>query len=340
MTPQQWELLLAVIRGESVSPLPVGFIIDSPWLPNWHGASLLDYFTDHECWLQANLAALDAFPQVIFLPGFWAEYGMCSEPPAFGSRSSFYENEFPFAHPVAEALHDLRCPDPRTDGLAPFLLRRLERMRPRIEASGHILRFAVARGPLNIAAFLMGASEFLMALLAEPEKAHRLLDTITSFLLDWLRLQRERIATIDGIFLLDDIAGFLGEDDFREFALPCLTRAFAAFDASVRFFHNDAHGLVCAPFLMEMGVNLFNFSYDHPMPEMQRLTGNQITLLGNIPPRDVLAQGSPADVETAVRQLLSSLQGTRRVILSCGGGMPPGVPTENIQAFLRAAACC
>lgn len=336
MTQDQWEELLAIIRGEALSPLPVGFIIDSPWLPNWHGASLLDYFSDHECWFQANLASVNAFPQVLFLPGFWSEYGMCSEPASFGAKCSFYENEFPFAHPLADALNSIRRPNPRTDGLTPFLLRRLERMRPRIEAAGHTLRFAVARGPLNIAAFLMGASEFLMALRTEPDQAHRMLDTITCFLEDWLRLQKERIDTIDGILLLDDIVGFLGEEDFKEFAKPYVTRAFAAFEASVRFFHNDAHGLVCAPHLADMGINLFNFGYDHPMAEMQRLTGSKVTLLGNIPPRDVLAKGTPKEVETCVHQLLDSLMDTRRVILSCGGGMPPGVSTENIEAFLNA----
>lgn len=336
MTQDQWEQLLAILRGEALSPLPAGFIIDSPWLPNWHGASLLDYFSDNECWFQANLAAVNAFPQVLFLPGFWSEYGMCSEPTSFGSKCSFYENEFPFAHPLADALNSIHRPDPRTDGLTPFLLRRLERMRPRIEAAGHAIRFAVARGPLNIAAFLMGASEFLMALRTEPDRAHHMLDTITCFLEDWLRLQKERIDTIDGILLLDDIVGFLGEEDFNEFAKPYVTRAFASFEASVRFFHNDAHGLVCAPHLADMGVNLFNFGYDHPMPEMQRLTGGKVTLLGNIPPRDVLAKGTPADVESGVHQLLDSMSDTRRVILSCGGGMPPGVSTENIEAFLHA----
>ena len=338
MNQKQWKTLLAVIRGEEMQSLPVGFIIDSPWLPNWYGVSIFDYFTDNEIWMRSNLHALETFSDVLFLPGFWAEFGMCSEPASFGAKCSFYENEFPFAHPVQDALNELKRPDPRTDGLTPFILRRLELLRPRIEDTGHAIRFAVARGPLNIAAFLMGASEFLMALRMEPEKAHRLLDTITRFLVDWLCLQKARINTIDGILLLDDIVGFLGEGDFLEFAKPYLTRAFAAFESSVCFFHNDAHGLVCAPHLADCGINLFNFGYDHPMPEMQRLVGDQVALLGNIPPRDVLAKGTPEDVKASVLALKESLSDTRRVILSCGGGMPPGVPTENIEAFLRAAS--
>ena len=116
-----------------------------------------------------------------------------------------------------------------------------------------------------------------------------------------------------------------------------MQRAFGAIDAQVRFFHNDAPGRVCAPHLKDLGVNLFNFAFDHPMPEMQQWVGDEVALLGNIPPRDVMAQGTPDDVRQSVASLLESVQDRKRIILSCGGGMPPNVQTENIEAFLEAA---
>ncbi len=337
MTQEQWERLLAVLSGHLVEPLPVGFIIDSPWLPNWAGMSILDYFADSEHWFNANKQANDRFPEVMFLPGYWAEFGMCSEPASFGAKCLFYENEFPFAQSMAHAPAGVTQPNPRTDGLTPFIIKRLELLRSRIEAEDHVIRFAVARGPLNIAAFLMGSSEFLMLLRMDPDGAHRLLGVISAFLVDWLQLQKTRIDSIDGILLLDDIVGFLGEQDFLEYAKPYLRQTFAAFGASVRFFHNDAHGLVCAPHLADIGVNLFNFGYEHPMNEMRRLVGPNVTLLGNIPPRDVLAVASPENVAVCTRELVRSLEDRRRVILSCGGGMPPGVASQNLDAFLAAA---
>ena len=89
MTDQHWQTLLNVINGETVNPLPVGFIIDSPWLPNWYGIKILDYFTNDELWLNANLKAINDFPDVMFLPGFWSEYGMCTEPSAFRCPQHF-----------------------------------------------------------------------------------------------------------------------------------------------------------------------------------------------------------------------------------------------------------
>ena len=340
MTEAQWQQLLRVVRGEAIEPVPVGFIIDSPWLPNWAGMSILDYYADGERWLQANLQAIRRFPDVTFLPGFWSEYGMCTEPSAFGARQVWAENDFPFAAAILADGDDpsaIQKPNPRTDGLLPFVLKRLQLFEPRIRDEGHAIRFAVARGPLNVASFLTGNTEFLMGIMTHPEGFHALLRTVSDFLAEWLQVQAEAFPSIDGVLVLDDIVGFLGEEQFQEFALPYLKQVFGAVDASVKFFHNDARGLVCAPYLPEIGVNLFNFAFEHGLDEMKELTGGQVALLGNIPPRDVLASGTPDDVRAAVRAALASMDDLSRIILSCGGGMPPGVSTENIAAFCEAA---
>lgn len=338
MTNEQWNKLLAILAGEVLDPMPVGFIIDSPWLPGWAGLSTLDYYCSEEKWLAANLQAVREFPDVLFLPGFWSEFGMCTEPSAFGARCRWAQNELPFAEKTVRTIGDLagiEKPNPRSDGLLPFMIRRLELQRDRIEEAGHAIRFAVSRGPLNIATFLMGTTEFLMAIRTDPEEIHRFLTLITDFIVDWLQYQKKCIPTIEGIFVLDDIVGFLGEQDFRTAALPHLKRIFGCLDVPVRFFHNDAQGLVTAKFLEEIGVNLFNFSFEHSMAQMRERTGPNVTLLGNIPPRDVLAQGTPEDVATSVRSVMGAIEGRRRILLSCGGGLPPNVPSENIEAFLQ-----
>jgi uroporphyrinogen-III decarboxylase len=336
MTDPQWQTLLAVIRGERLRPVPTGFIIDSPWLPNWAGYTILDYLTDGRVWFAAHCRAHDQFPQTMFLPGFWSEYGMCTEPSAFGAVSQFESDAFPFAKPslrTIEAVDALEKPNPRTDGLLPFVIQRLQQWQPEIQRRGHQIRFAVARGPLNIASFLMGTTEFMMALKTEPERMHRLIGLITDFLVDWIAWQRECFPTIDGIFVLDDLMGFVSEKDFVEFGLPGLKRVFAP-DVAVKFFHNDAPCKMCAPHLADAGINLLNFGIQHTLTEMRAWTGGQIALLGNLPPRDVLAEGTPAQVRDATRQLVAALDDPTRLIFSCGGGMPPGVPTVNIQTFI------
>ena len=202
MTEKQWAILLDVINGKESEPMPVGFIIDSPWLPGWAKMTTMDYFSSDNKWLEANIKAIREFPDVIFLPGFWSEFGMCSEPSAFGSKCSWETTSLPFAHPVVkdfDAADSITKPDPSKDGLLPFVLNRLKNAQGQIERQGHKIKFAVSRGPLNIASFLAGTTEFLMAVRANPAEVEQLLDMITDFIIDWLCLQMDTFASIEGI---------------------------------------------------------------------------------------------------------------------------------------------
>lgn len=340
MTNKQWKTLLKVVAGERVDPVPLGLIIDSPWLPNWAGMTIKDYFDDDGKWLEANLKAEHEFPELMFLPGFWSEFGMCTEPAAFGAECVWHENELPFAEKVitdAEQIRDLEIPDARTDGLCPAMIERLQKHQDKIEAEGHAIKFAVARGPLNIASFLMGTTDFLMTMSMQVDLCSEMLRKVTDFTVEWIKIQKEAFPSIEGVLLLDDICGFIGPDDFQQHAAPNMKRIYEAFDAKVKFFHNDAEGKHCAPYLADIGINLFNFSFEHSLPEMKEWTANKVALLGNIPPRDVLGAGSPDEVRAAVKAALESLDDKTRLILSCGGGMPPGVSSSNINAFIEEA---
>ncbi len=340
MTDVQWNRLVSVVNGVSQTDIPVGFIIDSPWLPKWYGISLLDYFSNDESWIKANFVAGEAFPEVIFLPGFWSEYGMCTEPSAFGAKCTFWKNEFPFADKIIkriEDIDDLKDPNPAIDGLLPFMLNRLVKAQPAIEAAGQRIRFSVSRGPLNIASFLMGATELMMALIEDPDRVHRLMRVITDFLKRWHEIQRQTFSSVDGIMMLDDLVGFVGEEDFLTFGYPYIKEIYDAAPVSVKFFHNDADFRASVKYYPDMGVNLFNPGIQTGVNEIKEATDNQLTVLGNIPPRDVLAAGTPEAVEQAVTDLLVGLRDKSRFILSCGGGMPPETPTENINALIRAS---
>lgn len=338
MTDKQWELVKAIVDGEKTGQAVSGFIIDCPWLPEWYGISILDYFSNDELWLQANLKAITTFPDVIFLPGFWSEYGMCTEPSAFGAKSVFFKNEFPFANKVihsTEDIYNLTVPNPETDGLLPFMLNRLVIARPAIEAAGHKIRFSVSRGPLNIASFLMGTTEFLTTMMMDPDATHRLMRIITDFLKSWHKLQHDTIDSIDGIMMLDDIVGFMGEDEFMEFAYPYLKELYDTND-TIKLFHNDADCTQSVKYYSELGINLYNPGIHMSLAELREATGNKIAILGNIPPRDVLAAGSPDEVSAAAKALKEQAEGFNRILFSCAGGMPPAVKTENIQAFIDA----
>jgi uroporphyrinogen decarboxylase len=158
---------------------------------------------------------------------------------------------------------------------------------------------------------------------------------ITDYLRNWHTLQRETFPTIAGMLLLDDIVGFMGEADFVEFARPYLRELYDV-NVPVKFFHNDAPCAESIRHYPDIGINLYNPGTQTSLTEMRRLCGNRLTILGNIPPRDVLAQGGPVDVCRAVERLLTEAQDPSRLIVSCGGGVPPGVSSQNLRALVDA----
>jgi uroporphyrinogen decarboxylase len=339
MRNSSWEDLLRMIRGQKLDYQPCGFIIDSPWIPGWYGITTVDYYASDELWMKSNLKAINTFPAAWFMPGFWSEYGMCTEPSAFGSRMIFLDRSLPHAEKILSGIEQadvLPQPNVKTDGLLPFMISRLRNNQKSIIENDHQVRFAVARGPLNIASFLMGTTEFMLALAMDPEASRRLLDKITQFICDWISWQKECFPSIDGLLILDDIIGFVGEDEFREFVLPYFKKIFSHTGVQARFLHNDADGLITAKYLNEMGVNMFNFSFNHSMSEIQTLAGPGVILVGNIPPRDVMAAGTPDQVDEAVLKAFNETTDRNMVIWSVGGGMPQDVKNENISAFISA----
>jgi len=338
MTSEQWLTLTNVIKGEYSGPPVTGFIIDSPWIPGWYGVSHIEFYSSDRAWMDANKKVEETFPGTIFLPGFWSEYGMCTEPSAFGAKFRWLKDQMPHADRIISDISqvsELKVPDPASDGLLPFMIQRLRTMQPEMEEMGHEVKFAIARGPLNIASFLMGTSELMMAMMLQPDETHQLLRIITDFSVRWIRYQKEIFPSIEGILLLDDIVGFIGEPEVKSFAVPYIREIFRSFEADVRFFHNDASGLVSTPFIGEMGVNLYNFSFEHSMNEIRELAGPGVALLGNLPPRDVLAAKSPDEIADETEKMVKETKDKDRIIWSCGGGMPPDVSTENIRAFVE-----
>ena len=338
MTNQQWQILNDLVAGKIPENPVTGFIIDSPWLPGWYGISTMEYYSSERSWFDANKRAIETFPDTIFLPGFWSEFGMCSEPSAFGAKCIWQTNNLPHANKIITDLSqvsEIKTPDPSTDGLLPFIIQRLKSMEPEIIDMGHEIKFAIARGPLNIASFLMGTSELMLGIMLQPDEIHKLLHVITDFSVRWLKYQKEIFPGIEGILLLDDIVGFIGEPECKTFAVLYIKEIFQSFDTEIRLFHNDAQGLISTPFIKEMGVNLYNFSFEHSINEIRKLAGNEILLLGNLPPRDVLALGTPEEVRIKTVEMFNDTDNKQRILWSCGGGMPPDVSTENINAFVE-----
>lgn len=318
---------------------PAALIVDSPWIPGYLGISTLDYITVPDIWLEANLRVEREFEDCIFLPGFWAEVGMAAEPSAFGCRVSLYHDRTPVAHPLTDEIDDLAgldVPNPRTDGFLPVLLNLYRRMERQVNDAGHVIKIVAARGPLTLATHLMGVTDFLLALKEQPDETHALLRVTTTLVRQWLEAQAEVLSGVEGVLVLDDIAGFVSPEDYQEFAHPYLKEVYDAFPGAVKMFHNDTDNPVSYRFIPDLGVQIFNFTHLQPIDKVRDLVGPDLCLLGNVPPLGVMAKGTPGQVGEAAAAC-RALAGDRGLLLSVGGGTSPGTPGANVAALVAAA---
>ena len=122
MDRKNWETIKKCARLEKTERVPVGLIVDSPWIPGYVGISTIDYFTMPDKWFSAQIKIKKDFADLIFIPDLWVEFGMTAEPSGFGCKTMFYENNTPAVlHMIDNAddidiLTRLSLPNPKTDG--------------------------------------------------------------------------------------------------------------------------------------------------------------------------------------------------------------------------------
>jgi uroporphyrinogen decarboxylase len=338
---RNWEYFRIASHLGEPEQVPVALIVDSPWLPGWAGIDTRDYFLYPETWLQINKRLLEDFPGVVWIPGFWVEFGMAAEPSAFGAKIRFYPDQPPAIEPLHAGLGfwaQAKPINPLEDGLMPLALRLYHQMDERLSAEGMPIRMVAARGPLAVASWLVGITALMEGLVMEPEMTGQLLETVTTSLISWLQAQLDCLSRPEGILLLDDLVGMVSPRTYQKQIEPHLQRIFAAFDGLIRIYHNDTP----CPRLLEplagAGFDVFNFSHETDIATVKDKMGHRIALMGNVAPLDLGVRGTPEEVYTAGMDCLQKAAPGGGMILSFGGGVSPGTKPENITALLQAAS--
>jgi len=73
------------------------------------------------------------------------------------------------------------------------------------------------------------------------------------------------------------------------------------------------------------------------MVRAAQIAGEEVIIMGNINPTAVMKDGSADDVRHACYTLLNDMRSYPNFVISTGCDLPPGVPLENMQAFMQAA---
>ena len=342
MKPEQWDIFKRAARLEKLPKVPMALIIDSPWIPGYLGIKHMDYYLDPELWFQSNLKIHAEYPDIIFVPSWWMEFGMAAEPSALGAKIKFWKDNTPSEYHTLYNLDDIdKFPEYEVecDAFMGLTLHRIRMQRQRILDQGHILPLVTSRGPLCTAGFVRSTTDLMIDLVERPEGAHKLIDLCTRLIIDWLKAQASAMGdTVEGIFILDDIVGFINEEHYKEFAHPYLKRICDAFPKDwVKIYHNDADINACVEYLPDCGFHVLNWGKQTDYAEVKARVGDRMCLMGNVNPLEVGVRGTPEEVREATLDVLEK-SGGEGIILSVGGGTSPGMPRQNILAMQQALA--
>ncbi len=335
-----WENFKRTAKLERTGQVPLGLIVDSPWIPGYAGIDTLDYFLDENLWFDINMQLRERFPQAVWVPGFWWEYGMAIEASVFGGQLIFHHDQPPSIEPLTTDLNfwaeHAKVHNPETDGLMPLVLRQIERMDRRLEPYGLGQHIACARGILTVTSWFMGVSTLMESLISDPETITPILEKVTDTLIAWLDAQLKRMREPDGIMLLDDLVGMISKRQYQKMVEPHFKRIWEHFDGKIKIYHNDTPCEHLYPTLKDAGFDVFNFSFKTDIAKARELMGEDIVLFGNVAPRDLGIYGTPEQVYAAARDCLEKAGDGKGLILSFGGGVSPNTPVENIDAMCSA----
>lgn len=336
-----WQDFLVAAEGGVPARVPVALFVDDPFIAGAYGINTLDCLLYPDQWLAAHLALADRFPEIVFLPGLWVNFGPGTESSAFGTPVVWRHGQPPGLRSLDLPLdlwRGLPRPDPHSDGLMALALRRLWNLEQGGELpEPHRVRFAAARGPITLAAQVAGGGRLVEALETDPDAAFDLLDRVTETILRFMQTQMACLREPVGVILLDDAAGMLPPEAFRAQALPFLERLFAQFEGVVRLFHCAALPEALLPYLHDLPIEVFHGAPLRP-DRLRHALPPHVAIMAGLPPQPDLAHAAPGQIEAAARAVIKAGGGTKGgVILSVAGFLHPKTPADSLDALVRAA---
>ena len=191
-------------------------------------------------------------------------------------------------------------------------------------------------GPFSLAGRLYDMSEIMVAIYIEPEVIMALLDKCTAFLIDYCKALKA--TGVAGVVMAEPAAGLLSDEDHMMYATPYVKQVVDAVqdDDFTVVLHNCGNMGQCTHAMVECGARALHFGNLVDIPQALEEVPEEMLVMGNLDPVNVMQQATPEAVAAATTDLLEKTAGAKNFVLSTGCDLPPEVPEANIQAFFEA----
>lgn len=261
---------------------------------------------------------------------------------AVGSKIKYSQNSLLYVEtPVLKKIEErsqLRPVDVEKDGRIPVVIEALNRLQ---EQYGEEFNVSTSLGgPFTFVVGLLGAENFLKATRKNTEAAHELLQFATDNIIHVCKEIHARTGASTSLAEPLAAMNLLSLKQFQEFVKPYVKQIVTELNTV-----QTATGMHICGYthdrwedIMDTGIIAFSVDNCERMEDLKRVCGSRIGIIGNIPPVEILRNGSLQDVKDSVIDcILQGGDSPNGFTLSPGCQVPANCPVENLQMMLEAA---
>ena len=344
------ERFLAAARREKPDRVPA-----APYIGNFGaafaGVPISVYNTDARAMAKAQIITHEALNQDVVV----AQSDNYYIAEGFGCRINQPRDTTPnLIQPAVDSLDNiaaLRVPDPYKDGRMPVYLDAVHQLRNHFGAEVAVR--GPGTGPFSLASYLVGGTEYFLMEIAMTEmeedkvKEQQLFevmdlasDALIAFMKALLEAGSDTAQAGDSLASLSMISPAI----YEKYVYPFERKVFETINPvahaknAVTILHICGDTLAILPLMAQTGADILEIDAKVDMAEARKLTGQRVSLMGNLEPTEVLYQGTPDRVQSEAEACMRSCDAASGgFILGSGCEVVPGSPPENLKAMVDAA---
>lgn len=298
------------------------------------------FYRDGEAMAEGQIKAWQRFGHDVLL----IENGTAALAEACGVQVLYQEDSAPVASKPAitslDEIDKLKIPDPYQD---PLLSELLKSTRIVVEEIGD-QAFVIGRGdqgPFSLACEIRGMSEFLLdlALGEELDKVHQLLEFCLDVSERYCLAQIEQGAHATSIGDSPSGPDLVSPAYYREFAYPYVEKLAKRLKKKdiILAYHICGNATQIMEDMVSSGADIIEIDQKSDQRAVKSAAAGRATLLGPVDPSQVMAYGTPEQVEEKCLEALRNLAPGGGFILGPGCALPSITPDENIDAMIETA---
>lgn len=337
MTPK--ERLLSYSKGEEVDRIPIALIAGET-IPLLYGISISDYYFSADLMVRVESKIAEDFQADNMGMGL----GLRTLVEALGTKLKYSDNNVSYIlEPAVRDYSELegrRFIDIEKDGRIPIMIEAFKRL---LDLFGEKRTIGTgSAGPFTIAAGLIGTEKFLKDMRKNPDGIHQAMKYSTENYIQFATDIYNKLKIKSMISEPMICRNILSPSNFKNFAAPYLRRAI---EHMTKVYGGPPGIHACGVThdrweeIINLGIGSFSVDNCESLLELKKQHGEDIAIVGNVAPVDVLKNGTVADVEEDVIRCISQAGDNPCGYTLCPGcTIPIGTSKENIIAFMNAGA--